>query len=99
MYTLEINGRPVAVAGCNEDQARQVFEGERFKSDLRAMASDDRPLWDGSAPFNIRPATDPEAEAYRLAADAELTDDDDDGGVRVMFMDPLDERGADRSTS
>jgi hypothetical protein len=89
MFTLEINGRPVAVADGNEDQARQVFGGETFKNDLRSMKANGRPLWDGSTHFNIRPATDPEVEAYRQAADDELADDNDDdrdGAIRVMFM-------------
>jgi len=38
MYTLEIDGRPIAVySGSDEDEAHTLFNGEVFKSDLVAL--------------------------------------------------------------
>ena len=34
MFTLEIDGRPIAITDAEEAQARDIFESEEFKQDL-----------------------------------------------------------------
>jgi hypothetical protein len=87
MHTLEIDSRPVALTNGDRGQARQLFEAEDFKNDLRSMKSDGKPLWDGSSAFNVRPATAPEILAYRQAVVEEIGDDD---GVHAFFFGPID---------
>jgi hypothetical protein len=47
MFTLEIDGRPIAITDAEEAQARDIFESDEFKQDLTAMTSDGTPLWMG----------------------------------------------------
>jgi hypothetical protein len=92
MFTVEIGGRPIAITNADEAQARDVFEGEEFKQDLRAMTSDGAPLWDGKAPLTIRPASQVEVDAFE-APEFDVDDDGDEengDGVFVTFLVPID---------
>lgn len=55
--------------------------------DLRELASDGAPLWDGKAALRIRIATEQESERYRgIAAEA----DEEGGDIVLAFLVTLD---------
>ena len=87
MFTLEIAGMPIAITDADEAQARAIFESDEFKQDLTALTSEGMPLWDGQAPLTIRAASREEITAFE-APDQEL--DDDDEGLFVTFLVPID---------
>lgn len=99
MFTLEIAGKAVAITNANEDQARELFTSEEFQEDLKTFTTEGQPLWDGSAAFNVRRASDDEIEAFddAMAEDEEEwdneedEDDDDESGIDVMFLIAIDE--------
>lgn len=100
MFTLEIAGKAVAITNANEDQARELFMSEEFQDDLKSFTSEGQPLWDGSATFNVRRASDDEIDAFddAMAEDEEEWDneededeDDDESGIDVMFLVAVDE--------
>jgi hypothetical protein len=77
MFTLEIDGTPVAIIRSNEERARELLEVEGFKDDLRTMKSDGRPLWSGKAEaLKLRPATEDEVESFEDAMDENEFEDD-----------------------
>ncbi|HEX2127140.1 MAG TPA: hypothetical protein VHF45_11350 [Thermoleophilaceae bacterium] len=106
MFTLEINGTPIVVTNAAENEARELLESEDFKEDLRSLTADGRPLWDGSAPLTIRPASEDEIDAFDEALnddeyeDEDPTDDDDDP-IDVVFLVEIDDtdEGEDDSAS
>ncbi|WP_262271772.1 hypothetical protein [Microvirga yunnanensis] len=93
MFTLEIDGRPIAITDAEEGRARDIFESDEFKEDLTVMTSDGTPLWDGQASLTIRPASDQEVAAFEASEfDVNDADEDaeDDDGVFVTFLVPVD---------
>jgi len=89
MFTLEVSGKPIAITDADEAQARAIFQSDDFKENLAAMTSDGLPLWDGSAPFNVRPASEQEITAFE-APDQELDEDQDSADdVFVPFIVPI----------
>src|SRR5689334_16829970 len=88
MFTLEIAGRPIAVTDADQAQAQELFVSQEFQSDLRSLQSERRPLWDGSAVLNTRPASEDEIDAFEAAFSAD--DEADEDGINVMFLLPLD---------
>ncbi len=96
MFTLEIGGNPIAITDADEAQARAIFESDEFKQDLTAMTSDGVPLWDGRAPLTIRPASQEETTAFEVP-DQDLDDEEDDG-LFVTFLVPIDHDHEDVST-
>jgi hypothetical protein len=89
MYTLEIGGTPIAVTDGNEGRAHNLFGSEAFRDDLRGLESDGQPLWDGSSPLTVRPASSREQAAFERA----MSDSDDNGAakrVSVLFLVRLD---------
>jgi hypothetical protein len=78
MYTLEINGTALVVTNADEPEARALLESEDFKSDLKTLTAEGRPLWDGSAPLNIRKASESEVEAFEEALNDDDYEDEDD---------------------
>jgi hypothetical protein len=103
MFTLAIAGRPVAVTDAEEREARELFDSQDFKEDLLAMTSEGRPLWDGSAALDVRPASADEVDAFGEILDEEGDDlqassddgqgDDEGGGINVLFLVPIDDAG------
>ena len=90
MFTLEIGGKPVAITDTDEAQARSIFESDDFKQDLTAMTSEGTPLWDGRAPLDVRRASEQEIAAFE-ASDQDFDDvDDEDDGLFVTFLVPID---------
>ena len=98
MFTLEIAGKPVAVTDADGEGARELFEADEFREDLLSLESEGRPIWDGVAPFLIRPANDEEMDALEQSldeadtepADEEDEDEDDEEGINVLFLVPVD---------
>jgi len=102
MFTLEIAGKAIAITNADEEQARELFMSEDFREDLKSFTSEGQPLWDGSAAFTVRRASDDEIEAFddAIAEDEEDWDeeevensdeDDDEEGIDVMFLVTVDE--------
>ncbi len=95
MFTLEIAGTPIVVTNADEEDARELLESEDFKEDLRSLTADGRPLWDGSAPLTIRPASEDEIDAFDQALDDDSYEDedptDDDEAIDVVFLVEIDE--------
>ncbi|MXQ12317.1 hypothetical protein [Microvirga makkahensis] len=93
MFTLEVDGRPIAITDAEEPQARDIFESDEFKQDLTAMTSGGTPLWDGQASLTIRPASEQEVAAFaapEFDVDADDEDEDDGDGMFVTFLVPID---------
>ncbi len=88
MFTLEIGGTPVALTDADEDEARAFFGAERFKTDMRRWQTDGRPLWDGSAPFDVRPATEDEAAQFAGPDPNPPYGAENEKGPTVMFLVP-----------
>ena len=79
MFTLEIDGTPVAIIRSNEERARELLEVEGFQEDLRTMKSDGHPLWSGKAEsLKLRPATEDEVETFEDSMDEEDFEDEDE---------------------
>lgn len=101
MFTLEIGDKPIAITDADGAQARVIFESDEFKQDLTAMTSEGVPLWDGKAPLTIRPASQEETAAFK-APDMDIDDDidteEDDDGLFVTFLVPIDHDHEDVST-
>lgn len=101
MYTLAIGGRAVAVTNATEAQAQELFSSEEFREDIVTLTSEGTPLWDGSAPMEIRAATPEELDAFEDAMsddedeDEDLEDDDldDEEGIDVLFLVQIDGMG------
>jgi len=94
MFTLEIAGKPIAVTNADEEQARELFMSEDFKSDLLSLRSEDRPLWDGASHLTVRPASEDEMDAVDEALedeDEEEDDEDEEPGIDVVFLVEIDE--------
>ena len=101
MFTLEINGKPVAMTDAAEKEARELFEGEDFKEDLMELESEGHPLWDGSTPITVRPSSDEEIKAFAEAMeegddDEEAdSDDEDENLANVLFLVTIDDEDED----
>ena len=75
MFTLEIEGTAVAVINSDEASAKDLFTCDGFKEDIKTMTSGGKPLWDGKAALNVRPANEDEIEVFEDA----LAEDDGEG--------------------
>jgi hypothetical protein len=89
MFTLEVNGTPIAVTKGNEGEARAVFEDAAFRQKLHGLESDGKPLWNGSDPLLLRPATRSELRALVEYADKLGLDDEEEGEI-VLYLQPVD---------
>ena len=92
MFTLAIDGRPIAITDAEEAQAWDIFESDEFKQDLSVMTSEGKPLWNGRASLTIRPSSDEEVAAFEAPEfDVDDYDDAEDGdGLFVTFLVPID---------
>lgn len=75
MYTLEIDGKAIAVINADEATARDLFTCDGFKEDIRAMTSEGRPLWNGTTALTVRPASEAEIDEFEAA----IAEDDGSG--------------------
>jgi hypothetical protein len=89
MFTVEVDGAPVAVTKGNSGEARAIFEGTEFKDKLRKMESDGRPLWNGSSQFTIRPASAAEIRAFVQYAETLGFEDEEEGDI-ILYLRPID---------
>lgn len=88
MFTLEIDGRAIAVTDATpEAEARELLES--LADEMIELESDGKQIWDGESPLVVRAATDEEIEAFDDAEMDEDEDEDDDEPV-VMFLIPID---------
>ena len=79
MFTLEIDGTPVAIIRSDEARARELLDVEGFKDDLLTMKSDGRPLWAGKPEsLKLRPATEDEIETFEDSMDEDDFEDEDE---------------------
>ena len=76
MFALEIASKPIAVTDAGEERAEDFFRSDLFKSHLRELQSDGRPLWDGTSLLNVRPASEVEIAAFRRAEAADADEDE-----------------------
>jgi hypothetical protein len=89
MFTLEVDGAPVAVTKGNPGEARAIFDGSEFRDKLRKMESDGRPLWNGSGRFTIRPASAAEIRAFVQYAETLGFEDEEEGDL-ILYLRPID---------
>ena len=75
MFTLEIDGKAVAVINGDEETARDLFTCDGFKADIQAMTSNGTPLWNGTSELKVRAASEDEIEIFEDA----LAEDDGSG--------------------
>ena len=100
MFTLEIDGKAIAITDAEEAQAQDIFGSQDFKDDLRSLESEGRPLWDGSAALQVRRASEDEIDAFDEALneddedDVDVSDEDEDG-INVLFLVPVDNMDGD----
>lgn len=95
MFTLEIGGHPVAVTDADEAEARELFESEEFKDDLKTLEGDDGPLWDGTAPLTVRAASQEEISEFEEAEGEEDGEPDEEEGPLIVFLVPIGSDGDD----
>ncbi len=91
MYTLVIDGVAVAMTDAEETEAREIFDSEDFKADLADFTSDGKPLWNGTTPFEVRPATEDEEDLFDDSLDEDDEEEDEgdeeeEGGASVVFL-------------
>ena len=91
MFTVEIDGRAIAVTNAQEDQARDLIESEEFLDDLMVMESNGKPVWNGQTPVTLRPATPDEKAEFHEAEDLDDDIDDEDEPCVVFLIDIDDE--------
>ena len=93
MFTLEIAGRAIAVTDADHDEASALLQSDEFKEDLKSLAGEDGPLWDGRAALTVRPATDDEIAEFEQVEDDDDSDDglseEDEDGPLIMFLVPI----------
>jgi hypothetical protein len=89
MFTLEVDGAPVAVTKGNEGEAHAIFDSAEFKEKLRRMESDGKPLWNGGEGWRIRPASRAEIRAFVQYAETLGFDDEEEGEI-ILYLRPID---------
>ena len=100
MFTLEIADKAVAITDADEEQARDLFESQDFKDDLRSMESEGRPLWDGAAALHVRPSTEGEIDAFdEILNEDEGDASDEEDGINVLFLVPVDNLDGDAAAA
>ncbi|GEP10971.1 hypothetical protein [Methylobacterium gnaphalii] len=75
MFTLEIDGKAIAVINADEETARDLFTCDGFKEDIGTMTSEGKPLWNGTSELKIRASTKDETDEFEQA----LAEDDGEG--------------------
>ena len=111
MFTLEIDGKAIAVINGDEATARDLFTCDGFKEDIRTMTTAGRPIWNGTAALTVRPSTEDEVEEFEdaLAADdgegdfepdehhaAEGDGSDDEDEADIVFLVDIDDEDEDQ---
>jgi hypothetical protein len=86
MFTLEINGTPIAITDADEQEARRVFDGEEFRHDMQRWRTDQGPIWDGKAAFHVRPSSKEETEHFETPDPYPSHGTEEDRGPTIMFL-------------
>lgn len=89
MFTLDVDGAPVAVTKGNQGEARAIFESAEFKDKIRRMESDGKPLWNGGDRLMIRPASSSEIRAFVQYAETLGFEDEEEGEI-ILYLRPID---------
>ncbi len=89
MFTLTAAGQPIAVTKGNESEARAAFSDPEFRARLRSLESEGDPLWNGTDPLQVRPATASEARALVEYAEKMGLEDEEEGEI-VLYLRPVD---------
>jgi hypothetical protein len=88
IYTLEIDGKPVlSFQAATGEEARGVMKEEWLKSDLKAIKSGGRSLWDGKQKLTVRVAAP--SEATRFDRDVKSLPSQDPGDLPIVYHVPL----------
>ncbi|MFN3686325.1 hypothetical protein [Salinarimonas sp.] len=85
MFTLEIDGRAIAVTDASEKDAKDLLES--IAEELIDLESEGGMIWDGTSPLTIRRATDEEVAAFDEAEMDEEDEEDDEDPVVVFLID------------
>lgn len=99
MYTLEINGEPIAIINASKDEARQHFTSDELKAYLLCFHREDSSvLWDGVASLLVRRSLPEEVTRHKAtyfnAKSSGAPDAEDDDGFLVFLLpvrDPLED--------
>ncbi len=91
MFTVEIEGRAIAVTNAEEEQARELIESEEFREDLTVIHSGGRPIWDGKTQVSLRPATPEEEQEFEDADDLDEDETADENEPSVVFLVDIDD--------
>ncbi|MCE4225623.1 hypothetical protein HCU64_17870 [Methylobacterium sp. C25] len=75
MFTLEIDGKAIAVINSDEQTARDLFTCDGFKEDIGTMTSEGKPIWNGTSELKIRASTEDETDEFEQA----IAEDDGTG--------------------
>lgn len=89
MFTLEIDGQPVAMTDASEERAHELFKGQMFKAHLGQLVSQGQRLWDGIAPLVVRPSSEDEMVRFKrvqAAADEEQEDEEGLDTFSVVYL-------------
>lgn len=85
MFTLEIDGRPIAVTDASEKDAKDLLES--IAEELIDLESEGGMIWDGTSPLTIRRATEEEINTFEEAEMDEEDEEDDEDPVVVFLID------------
>ncbi|MCP1551100.1 MULTISPECIES: hypothetical protein [Methylorubrum] len=112
MFTLEIDGKAIAVINGDEATARDLFTCDGFKEDIRTMTIDGQPIWNGTSDLTVRKASEDEIEEFEdaLASDdgegdfepdaqheAEGDSSDDEDEADIVFLVDIDDEDEDQT--
>jgi hypothetical protein len=89
IYVAEIGGHAICAFDAeDEDDAESFIDDDAFKSDLLSLEFEERPLWNGKDPIDIRIAH-PQEAAMHDSSNAEAMADDEgpeEDDVYVTFL-------------
>ena len=89
MFTLEVDGAPIAVTKGNRAEAQATFDSGEFRQKLRTMESDGTALWNGGGRLSIRPASPSEIRAFVQYAETLGFEDEEEGEI-ILYLRPID---------
>jgi hypothetical protein len=92
MYTIEVNGKPIAVANVGSHaEAEEMFNSDWFKEEMMVFETEDgNDLWNGSDPFLIRPARPEEVAKFKpIYAAALQSGNTTEGEPYLVFLIPV----------
>src|SRR4028119_1982023 len=92
MYTIEVAGKPIAVTNIgSQDEAEEFFSSNWFKEEMMVFeTADGDDLWNGSDPFDIRPASPEEVAKFESGhAKAHQTGAVAEGEPYLVFLIPV----------